>query len=336
MVIPSREGKCCDAVIRQLERATGAERAAVTDPESTGEGPPVDLRVMLGDRQYVLEHTRILPFHSRIEAANVHHDIDSYLKDWFPAPLPGEAFYELYLPLNVPRPGSGERGERRLRGLREWIQASVDALQARSLWRRRWSPHVYELDYTSGRPDGWTCEFTLARSSDGVLPPREAGSLTLFVGSPDEPETPFIEDLRRAFKKKCPKLARCKELASDVRTVLILEAIDLPFHFDRYIAVHLAELLEGTVEPDHIFLVYPRTFAWEVWVVKHNDVRWPDDRLPMPHKGYRDPPKLVPEEAWPRRFVEEFKRGVGRPISARWRPIFHTETDLKDIKASIP
>lgn len=333
MVIPNKEGQCCDAVIRQLERATGTRRTAVLDPESTEEGPPVDLRVTLGGQEYALEHTRILPFDDRLEVENAHRDIRDCLADWFPGPLSGDAFYELYLPLGVPRPGRGGTGERRRRGLRDWIRSEVHVLQVRAPGRRRWLPHVYELDYVSGRPDGWECEFTLARSSDGVLPPREAGSLALFVGSPDEPEAPFVEDLRRAFEKKCPKLARCKELDSDVETVLILEAVDLPFHFDRCIAEHLAGLLEGcAVEPDHIFLVYPRAPFSDVWVVKSNDVRWPDERIPIPHRGYQAPPKLVPEQAFPRHFVEQFNRGVSRETAAKWRPLVAAEAELDDIK----
>ena len=334
MVIPSREGKCCDAVIRQLERAAGTSRTAVCDPESTKEGPPVDLRVTLGGQEYALEHTRILPFDDRLEVVKAYREIEECLADWFPDPLPGDACYQLYLPLGVPRPGRRRGGERRRRGLRDWIRSGVVVLQARAPWRRRWSPHVYEFDYFTGRPDGWDGEFTLARSSDGVLPPREAGSLDLFVGSPGEPEAPFVENLRRAFKKKCPKLAECIELDPDVETVLILEAVDLPFHFDLYIAEHLAGLLEGwAVEPDHIFLVDPHTPSWHVWVVKSNDVQWPDERIPIPHRGYREFPKLVPEEAYPRHLVEQFNRSR-RETPAEWRPLFGAEDDFDDIKRS--
>ena len=333
MTIPNREGKCCDAVIRQLERATGTGRTAVSDPETTRVGPPVDLRATVGSREYALEHTRILPFDDRIEAAKPYQDIRFHLAEWFPGPLAGDAFYELYLPLRVPRPGRGERGERRLRRLHDWIRSKVDELQARAPGRRRWSPHVYELDYAGGRPDGWDCEFTLARSSDGVVPPREAGSLAVFVGSPDEPESPFVESLRRAFEQKCPKLARCKDLTPDVVTVLVLEAIDLPFHYDGYVAENLCTLLAGcAAEPDQIFLVYPDAAFWVVWVVKRNDVQWPDERLPMPHKGYQDPPKLVPEHAYPRQFVEQFNRSVRRETPAKWRPLVLADAELEDAK----
>ena len=336
MVIPDREGKCWDAVLRQLERAVGTGRTGVSDPESTGEGPRVDLRATVGSREYALEHTRILPFDDRIEAAKPYQDIRLRLAEWFPEPLPGDAFYELYLPLRVRRPGRGDRGERRLRALHDWIVSKVDELQARAPGRRQWPPHVYELDYASGRPDGWDGEFTLARSSEGVVAPREAGSLAVFVGSPDEPESPFIENLRRAFENKWPKLARCKALYPDVVTVLVLEAVDLPFHYDRYMGEHLAEVLAGcAVEPDRIFLVYPHDVFWEVWVVKRNDVLWPDERLPMPHRGYQEPPKLVPEDAYPRRFVEAFNRTMGPATPAKWRPDFAAEDDLEDAKRGV-
>ena len=130
-------------------------------------------------------------------------------------------------------------------------------------------------------------------------------------------------------------MARCKELAPDTLTVLILAAIDLPFHYDRYIAEHLPGLLRGcAVEPDQIFLVYPSSVFWGVWVVKSADVRWPDERLPMPHKGYQDPPRLIPEDAYPKHFVERFNPGVGRETPARWRPLFISEADLEDAKGS--
>ena len=333
MVISDREGKCCDAVVRQLERATGAQRTSVTHPESTRDGPLVDLRVTLGGREHAFEHTRILPFGDRIEVARAYQDIRACLEEWFREPLPGDAFYELHLPLAVTRLGLGRRGERRRQSLRLWIQSAVDELQARAPGRRRWPPHVYVLDRVSGRPDGWDCEFTLARSSDGVVPPREAGTLVPLIESPDDPELPFIGDLRRAFQRKCPKLGQCKALDPDVQTVLVLEAIDLPFDFDRHIAEHLAELLNGcTVEPDHIFLVRPDVYFWSVWVVKRHGVQWPDERLPMPHKGYQDPPKPMPVHGHPRGILKDLMQWPGEETPAMWRPLFPVEADLEDAK----
>ena len=135
----------------------------------------------------------------------------------------------------------------------------MDELHARAPGRRRWPPHVYEFDCISGRPVGWDCEFTLARSSDGVVPPQRAGSLYVALEPPEEEQPPFVECLRRAFERKCPKLARCKALNQDIQTVLVLEAVDLPFLCDRHIGEHLADLLAGCpVQPDCIFLVHPQ------------------------------------------------------------------------------
>ena len=111
----------------------------------SGEGPPVDLRVTLGSEEFALEHTRILPFDDRIEVAKAYQDISACLAEWFRGQLPGDAFYELYLPLGVPRPGRGGGGERRRRGLSDWIGRAVDVLQARAPGWRRLSPYWYEL-----------------------------------------------------------------------------------------------------------------------------------------------------------------------------------------------
>ena len=333
MVIPNLEGKCCDAVIRQMERGAGKSRTAVLDPELTGEGPPVDLRVEIASRKYALEHTRILPFGERIEVTKAYKDISAGLAEMLPSPLPGDAFYQLHVPHNVQRPGRGKLGERRLRRLSDWVKSEVDELQARAPGRCRWPPDVYGLDSVSGRPDGWECEFTLMRSSDGILPPHEAGSISVLVGYPEHPETAFVVNLRRALQQKCPKLAQCKALSADIATVLVLETVDRPFDFDRCIGEHLAGLLEDCVAvPDWIFLVCPDALLWQVWVVKAHEVQWFDRRLPMPHKGYRDPPKLVPEEAYPKQIVEHFNRTFGTADPGKWLPYFARENDLEDAK----
>ena len=72
MVIRDRQGQCCDAVLRQIERAVGVGRTGVSDPELTGKEKEVDLRATVGGKEYALEHTRILPFEKRMEAAKVY------------------------------------------------------------------------------------------------------------------------------------------------------------------------------------------------------------------------------------------------------------------------
>ena len=190
MVIPNREGKCCDAVIRQLERATGAERTAVSDPESTGEGPPVDLRVTLGSQEYALEHTRVLPFDDRIAAAKAYQDIRACLAEWFAGPLPGGRLLRVLSAAGCSAPRTRqardqppERAAANGSGARRPVAAGPRTRAGADGRRRCTSSTTRAVG-----PDGWDCEFALGRSSDGVVPPREAGTLGLFVGSRDEPE----------------------------------------------------------------------------------------------------------------------------------------------------
>ena len=333
MVIPNEEGKCCDAVVSHIERVTGTKRTSVIDPEFTREGPPVDLRVSLGNQEYALEHTRLLPFGNRIELAKPYHDIQTWVGRWFPGPLPGTAYYELHIPLDARRPGRGKLGKRRLKGLRDWIDASVDVLQSRAPGRPSPPAHIYVLDKVSGRPVGWDCEFTLARSNDGVVYPREAGSLGVFIGSPDDPETSFIDNLRGALGAKSLQLSQCKEGDQGVRTVLILEAIDLPFGYDLQISERLPGLLkECPAPPDDIFLVHRFPFLWSVWVVKRDEINWPDERLPMPCKGYQDPPAPL-AHGLPTKFVEHLTAAETRRSDlVDWRPHFFVENELEDLK----
>ena len=165
LLVPNREGKCCDAVVRHIERARGCARTHVRDPEKTGGDGCVDLLVTVGDQAYALEHTIVQPFPNRIGLANAYHFITACIEQWFPLPLPGSAFYELHIPLDIRLPGRGKKGERRLAALREWIDAKVDILQARAPARPPPpSPYFDALDRISGRPCGWSCGFTVARS----------------------------------------------------------------------------------------------------------------------------------------------------------------------------
>ena len=88
-----------------------------------------------------------------------------------------------------------------------------------------------------------------------------------FAGGPNLPATGvdirllasrlFLLTMKRAFEEKTPKLYACKLLGA--RTVLILEAVDPPFHAHWYIAQHLPALLRDCLHaPDEIYLVDPQ------------------------------------------------------------------------------
>ena len=315
MRIPGREGKCCDAVIRQIERASKSIRADVRDPEKNGGRGSVDLLVKVGGQEYALEHTKVQPFGNRIDLTTLWQTVRDWARQWFPGPLPGPAFYQLYIPLDMHPPGRGRKGRDRMESLRQWIEHNVGVLHERAANRPRSPGHIYIMDEISGRPSDWKCEFVIARSNDGVVPPRKPGTFSVFIDSPEDRESLFIDEFRKSFDRKCPKLAQTKEQSGGVMTVLILEIIEPLFAFDAHICKHLPALLEKCpVPPDDIFLVVPHRVFWQVWVAKRGEVHWPDERLPIPHRGYSDAPWLNHE------------------IRDEWRPLFLDEDDLDDLK----
>ena len=328
----NREGKCCDAVIRHIERASGSNRTDVQDPEKNGEKRCVDLLVKVGAQECALEHTKVQPFGNRIELATLWQTVRNCVALWFPDPLPGSAFYHLYIPLDIHPPGRGKKGERRLESLREWIDDNIAALHKRAARRPRPPARIYIMDEISGRPSGWKCEFGIARSNDGVIPPRRPGSFSVFIESPEDTENLFIDEIRNAFRKKCPKLAQCKEQDDGIRTILIMEVIEPPFFYDLHICKHLPDLLEECpAAPDDIFLVVPHRVFWQVWVVKRGEVYWPDERMPLPHKGYQDVPEPI-AHTYPPKLAEAMGLSLPHTIRAEWRPFFLDEDKLEDLK----
>jgi len=63
--VPDNQGKCCDAVLRILERKLEAHRERVTtDGGSSGAG--VEVTCFIGPHQFALEHTRIDPYSDKV------------------------------------------------------------------------------------------------------------------------------------------------------------------------------------------------------------------------------------------------------------------------------
>ena len=61
------EGKACDAVVKAIEKRTSKIRAHIRHPEVDRIGPPVDLRLKIGNQEYAIEHTLIEPFENQIK-----------------------------------------------------------------------------------------------------------------------------------------------------------------------------------------------------------------------------------------------------------------------------
>ena len=306
MHIPDNEGKACNAVVRLLEKWTGETRVGIRHPEKDGDGPPVELRLKLGTQEYAIEHTRIEPFENQIETSLVFKKINDYVRERLSEPLPGSAYYELHVPINVCLLGKQEKRNQALNNLVEWIQTNAQRLHARNSGRTRpaRSP-IWADDHIKGIPAGFNCAIELLRWPYATLIRRKPGSLRMKLYCPNDfsdLEDRRIDRLSRAFSKKFPKLQKCKK--EGARTVLVLESSDGALTKFDQIGNLLPNLLsEYTDAPDEIYLVETHTNPWWVYLIKRDGDHWPtvgmpqwnhpiyeEDKLPTAHlpKWYRD------------------------------------------------
>ena len=293
MNIPNNEGMACDAVIRHLVKWTGKARAEIRHPESDGVGPPVELRLQLGNQNYAIEHTRVESFDNQIKASISIGELKKFIKERFRDPLPGPVYYELQVPMDVCLPEKRKDRERMLNTLDKWIRESACRLHGRNtdLFRPLFAPirsKVWHDDCVTGTPLGTAYEIKLMRTK--LWPPalhtagRKPGTIVLWYNylEEDERNDRYFRRLQRAFDKKCPKLKHCKD--EGARTVLILEAVDSFMTLNDQIGRYLPALLDGRKEvPDDIYLVDPSGSLWRVYPVKHDDDHWPD--VGMPPRG---------------------------------------------------
>ena len=270
MNIPKNEGKACDAVIRHLEKWTGETRRDIRIPEKDDTVPAdrrVELRLMLGAQEYAIEHTLVESFENQIKANISITEIDNYIKEQFTDPLPGPAYYELQVPMDIcllgkKKVGKKKERERMLSTLGRWIRESAHCMQGRNtdLYAVPIRSEIWHEDCVMGTPLGDAYEIKLLRST--LLPPafhtagRKPGTIVLWYNYLDEDERNdrYFKRLQRAFDKKCPKLKRCRD--EGARTVLILESVGSTFMLIDQIGRHLPALLDGRKDaPDDIYLV---------------------------------------------------------------------------------
>ena len=76
----------CDAVLKHLEKWTGETHTEIRHPETDGIGPPVELRLQLGDQNYAIEHTRVEAFDNQIKVSISIGEIDKYIKEHLRTP----------------------------------------------------------------------------------------------------------------------------------------------------------------------------------------------------------------------------------------------------------
>lgn len=246
------EERLCEAVIRRFEDALSAKRADVTYPEKTHIGPPVDMRLAIGDTRLAIEHTIIEPFAQAIETGKEFEELVRPILDTIGSNLPKPGTYHLHFPLH-PTAGRHRKTHPTLRAkIIDWIKNAAAELHAEYPERLdRWrSPRGYEgqreaeidgLPITLKRVVGWSEN---GRHDGALFPYRIVG---------DDVEESRLARIGIALDKKLPKLEACHDQGD--ATVLILEYADVALTNQVLVAQALAAALTGRdFCPDHIFL----------------------------------------------------------------------------------
>ena len=329
MIIQSNEGKACDAVVRHIEICTGETRSGIRYPESDGDGPPVDLRLKVGERDYAIEHTRLQPYEARIKDSAAFKKINEFIRKEIREPLPGPVYYELDIPIQVSLPRGKKNRDRAFSNLVEWIRGTAKRLHER---RREIPPSFFVNNTIKEVPDGFEDAFELSRWPDGVPVRRTPGALGMRFSPLEDIEDPLRSALSKAFAKKFPKLYQCK--AQGARTVLVLEAIALPIGHDQIIGKHLPALLEQRSDPpDEIYLVQPRIYetTWWIWPVKRDGEHWPAVGMPENGRPYFPLGQRPAEELaqWHREINGPFE--MWPPIPLEWSLASFMEEELEDL-----
>ena len=339
MIIQRNEGKACDAVVRRFEALTGETRSHVRCPEHDGLGPPVDLRVKVGTEEYAVELTLLQPYRNRIQYGARFNTINKFIRERITDPLPGSVYYQLSVPIDVSLPRKRKHRDKALLNLVNWILTTAQRLHERRHlipWPSPWPPYIGVNNTIEGIPDGFECSFELLRWPDEVLAQRKPGALGIAFKTPKDFENPLASALSESFEKKFPKLHVCK--AQGVRTLLVLEAIDLPVWHHQYIGNCLPELLsERTDAPDEIYLVEPhREIMWWVWPVKRDDEHWHTVGMPESNARY------FPLGQRPAEDYDEWHHHMNWPFEMfprtqlEWSPAFFKPEELYDLTRTPP
>ncbi|MYA35420.1 MAG: hypothetical protein F4030_07170 [Gammaproteobacteria bacterium] len=330
MLVPSREGKACDAVLKRIEICSGATRSNLWIPEIEQVGPPVDLRVTVGEQEYAFEHTLLQSHSDSISDVATFNTIHKFIRGRTPNPLPGSVHYQLRIPNQVSLPKGRKYREQALNSILEWVVDTAQQLHDRR-WEVPWEG-TFVNNYIKGKPKYFDQDFELFRWPDGLQTPYTPGVLSMEFSAPEHIEQPLGDAISEAFAKKFPKLNDCKKLGA--RTVLILEGIGLPVGHHEYIGNVLPDLLAQRTDcPDEIYLVepYDDRLPWWIWPLKRDEKHWPVAGLPNLGGSYFELGQRPPEEMseWYRQF--HFPLGNSQHMPLEWHPAFFYQADLCDL-----
>jgi len=208
------EGQACDAVIRYLERRTGAVRANVRFPDREHFAVPIEVAFELSDTLFAMEHTGIEPFegHTRLQATA------SVGIRPIAAAVEGQLSPTEDFELHIPAGAFDGLGRRRLEEVHkliaDWVLETWPTLAIAPNGR-------YDTSVMPTSIPRVPFEVKLHRLAGLVRP----GSLQV-VNVVRDVESLRLARMRTALEKKLPKLGQWKEMFG-ARTVLVLEQNDI-------------------------------------------------------------------------------------------------------------
>jgi hypothetical protein len=116
----SNEESLCEALVRLLEEEFGP-RADVSFPERDQSGPPVEMRLRVGEKRIAIEHTLVEPFPLAIQTGKEFVELTAEIERQLHGNMPKPGTYSLVFPVH-PTEGRHRRTHGDLREkLTSWI-----------------------------------------------------------------------------------------------------------------------------------------------------------------------------------------------------------------------
>jgi len=277
----NNEGKACDAVLTLLEELTGTVRSRIRHPEKERIGPPVELRVNLGQQNYAMEHTLIQSFPEQIKYGVRFHKLIKPVLDVLSGTLPGSAIYYLVCPLDAGLDLKPKELNQAHDALVYWIRETAQRLNEKSQQRsENWLAGRRVQDSETDTPAGLQFEVTLTRRSfrnpDTPADKERAGRLYPSRVAPEDLDQSRMDQMRTSLKRKLPKLWKCK--LEGARTVLILEDQDIALSNPVLVRECVESLMNQRNDwPDEIHLVETSTKRWYVWLLMRDGAFSPNE-----------------------------------------------------------
>ena len=220
---PSNEGKVCDAAVSSIEQRTGAARKDIRRPEKDLIGPPVELLLEIGAQEYAIEHTQIEAFEGEIGRGVWLERLVGPVEKALSGKLPGPACYTMFFPFDRDLGVNKSNPEQHQENLKEWVRENAPLLYGK-VQERIGGKSVSEVPKKHFKEFHQSKALRLPIRNRIVLPDLlasfRAGTRLLGAGRcvPDL-EALFVCRMRRALRKKLPKLRCCK--SEGARTVLV-------------------------------------------------------------------------------------------------------------------